>query len=336
MDNQNEKWLRIFSCAQEILEIKPWERFSDIDLFEIRPYQKERVYVSFLGMQKEIYGVAFYTGSEVNNIQELSNLETIPFIQRLRYQKCIVCYFDKKEELSDEEIEKLESLNIKTKDKTKYIHFTVFDTKLSPYMIQEKELMFLDDIFPLLMKGLNRYCLRELNPNFNLFEVPVYSQTKQGNWSLSIKNFVTPYEPFSFFESSNYDIEELKEKDQIINIIELDIAYTNQRFLDSDQRECLVRIAMIADTETEMMVSHYVVQVDDDNSVVYVKEFIKYIENYGRPSLCVVRDIEAFEALFYLTKLLDINLVMHEDLYIIDDFVEGIQEFENKPFTNLS
>lgn len=336
MDEQNKKWIQIFGCAQEILKIKPWKNFNDMDFFELRPYKKERVYVSFLGKQKEVYGLAFYIGSDINMVQEMSDLNSMPFLQRLRYHKCIVCYFDKKEELFVEELELLESLNIKTKDKSKYIHFRAFDPKFVQYMIDKKEIDFLSEIFPVLVNGLNRYYQRELKPMFDFFEVPVYNQSNKGNWSLSIKSLVLTHKPFIFTDPSLYNIDELKKKKQLDLTIEFDIAYINEAFDEPNYKTLHVRIAMIANTETGTMDSYHVVKPDEINSDVYISEFINFIKLHGRPRVCVVRDMEAFESLFYFATLLDIQITISEELFMIDDFIEEMSKYQDTPFSQVS
>ena len=65
-------------------------------------------------------------------------------------------------------------------------------------------------------------------------------------------------------------------------------------------------------------------------------EFIKFINNFGLPQMCVVRDSEAYFALLHITYLLGVNMNRYEELIVIDDFIEGIEEFQNKPFSKLS
>ena len=331
-----DKLLTVFECANKILELKPWKTFNDIDLFELRPYKKDRVYISFLGKGKQVYGVVFYRGDEICNFDEMVSLEYIPHIQRLRYQKCIVCYFDKKEELTEEEITLIDELKISVKDKTKYPHFRVYNPKYLPYMIEDNEIDFLFEIFPVLLNGLNRYHSRNLKPKFHLFEVPVFSQTKQGNWSLGIKSFVIPRYPINISNPRIYNLDNLKKKKQFDFIIEMDIAYTNQAIEDVKNKAIHARLALIANIQSGTMLSYRVVTPEEDNTQVYINEFIKFINDYGLPQLCIVRDLEAYFAVSYIAYQLDVKISTQEQLLVIDDFIDNIQEFQNKPFTNLS
>ncbi len=86
MEN-NDKWLTIFDCAKIISDLKPWKKFNDIDFFELRQYKIDRVYVSFLGRAKQVYGVVFYRGDEIVGVDVMSIRESTPSIQRIRYQK---------------------------------------------------------------------------------------------------------------------------------------------------------------------------------------------------------------------------------------------------------
>lgn len=335
MEN-NDKWLTIFDCAKKISDLKPWKKFNDIDFFELRQYKKDRVYVSFLGRAKQVYGVVFYRGDEIFGVDEMSIRESIPNIQRIRYQKCIVCYFDIIEALTDDELNIINSLNITVKDKTKYPHFRVYNPKYLPYMIEENELDFLFEVFPILIEALNRFYSRNLKPQFHLFEVPVFSQTKQGNWSLGIKSFVMPRLPMKMVYPSVFNIDSLKKKKQLDYIIEMDIAYTNQVIEGSNNKPIHVRLALIANIQTGTMLNYKVVNPEEDNTQVYVNEFVKFINEFGLPQMCVVRDSEAYFALSYIAYQLGIQLSTHEELFVIDEFVDGIEEFHNKPFSKLS
>jgi hypothetical protein len=163
---------------------------------------------------------------------------------------------------------------------------------------------------------------------FDYFEVPVYSQTSKGNWSLSIKSLVLPYEPFLFNDLSSFNIEKLKEIKQNGLTIEFDIAYMNEAFDEPNYKTLHARVAMIANTETGTMDASHVVKPDEVNSQVYINEFINYIKLHGRPSVCVVRDKAAFESLFYCLSLLKVKITISEELFIIDDFIEGISKFK--------
>lgn len=335
MEN-NEKWLTIFDCARKISDLKPWKKFNDIDFFELRPYKKERIYISFLGKGKQVYGVVFYRGDEIVGVDEMSNLEYIPPIQRLRYQKCIVCYFDRIEELTDDEVKIIDDLDINIKDKTKYPHFRVYNPKYLPYMIEEIELNFLYEIFPILIEGLNRFNSRNLKPLFHLSEVPVFSQTKQGNWTLGIKSFIIPSYPMKIADPTIFNINNLKSKKQLDYIIELDIAYTNQVIDGTENKPLHARLALIASIQTGTMLSYRVITPEEDNVQVYVNEFIKFINNFGLPQLCVVRDSEAYFALLHIAYLLGVNMSRNEELIVIDDFIDNLEEFQNKPVSRLS
>lgn len=335
MEN-NEKWLTIFDCANKILDLKPWKKFNDIDFFELRPYKKDRIYISFLGKGKQVYGVVFYRGDEIVGVDEMSNLEYMPPIQRLRYQKCIVCYFDKIEELMDDEVKIIDDLGINIKNKTKYPHFRVYNPKYLPYMIEENELNFLFEIFPILIEGLNRFYSRSLKPMFHLFEVPVFSQTKQSNWTLGVKSFVIPSFPMKIADPTLFNIDNLKKKKRLDYMIEMDIAYTNQVIDGTENRSLHARLALIANIQSGTMLSYRVVVPEENNVQVYVNEFIKFINNFGLPQMCVVRDSEAYFALLHITYLLGVNMNRYEELIVIDDFIEGIEEFQNKPFSKLS
>ena len=335
MEN-NEKWLTIFECARKISDLKPWKKFNDIDFFELRPYKKERIYISFLGKGKQVYGVVFYRGDEIVGVDEMSNLEYIPTIQRLRYQKCIVCYFDRIEALTEDEVKVIDDLGINVKDKTKHPHFRVYNPKYLPYMIEGNELDFLFEIFPILIEALDRFYSRNLKPLFHLFEVPVFSQTKQGNWTLGIKSLNIPSYPMKIADPTLLNINNLKSKKQLDYIIELDISYTNEVIKGADNRPLHARLALIANAQSGEMLTYKVVDPEEDNVQVYVNEFIKFINNFGLPQLCVVRDSEAYFALLHIAYLLGVNMSRSEELIAIDDFIESMQEFKNKPFTKLS
>lgn len=171
---------------------------------------------------------------------------------------------------------------------------------------------------------------------FDFFEVPVYSQTNKGNWSLSIKSLVLTQKPFFLTDLSSYNIEELKKKKQNDLTIEFDIAYLNEAFDDPNDKTLHARIAVIANTETGTMDSYHLVKPTEINSNVYVNEFINYVKLHGRPSICVVRDKEAFESLYYCVSLLEIKIALSEELFIIDDFIEEITKHKDNPFTMLS
>lgn len=58
-----EQWKILYEAATRIKELKPWEKFWDMDLIGIRyGADEETVFFSILGHGGDCYGIAVYEG----------------------------------------------------------------------------------------------------------------------------------------------------------------------------------------------------------------------------------------------------------------------------------
>lgn len=76
-----EQWKTLYEAGTRIKELKPWEKFWDMDLIGIRyGAEEETIFFSILGRGGDCYGIAVYEGYEGLNsflmltMQESMNL----------------------------------------------------------------------------------------------------------------------------------------------------------------------------------------------------------------------------------------------------------------------
>ena len=102
---------KIYELAFRFKEAKLWKRLTDSDLFAVRLSDGEIAYCSVMGMAGEHFALAAYVGEKgiqtYFRLNELDHDDPLDMAELPSSQECLMCSFENKDFLSDEEIEEV-------------------------------------------------------------------------------------------------------------------------------------------------------------------------------------------------------------------------------------
>lgn len=315
--------------AHRIGKLKPWLQFHDLDFFELKAYGQESIYVSVMGHAKNTYGLCFYFGNMAfNELLYLVENPDLPNLQKARYQDALLVYYEKKEEITDEDIRRIEDIGIKLNQTQRYpVLRAVHKNYPRPLMVDELEQ--LDKALQFFEMALLRYIEKKPVVDFEFDEFLSFRENKNGIWSLRVRevdydNFNYPEPKFDFFEVRQINTRRFGQQ------IEIDTPLLNALIDQETKNPYLVRALLIMGVDDAHVYKYQILEKDADIIQTYVDALIEFVDEYGRPEAIIVRDFEAASALDQIAAMIQSPLAIFSDLVGIDEFNEGLKEFKQK------
>ncbi len=319
------KTLECLNIAHRIQKRKPWLHFSDADFIQLSPYEKEPIFVTIMGNAKTTYGIGFYFGNRAfEDLLYVLDNPDLPELQRFRYTDALTIYFDKKDEMEAEDLALLDQAEIKiTKAQRgpllRKLHYNI------PSSFNDVDLDRLAYALGILEKALDRYEAKQPEVYFAYGELLRFKESTKGTWVLrgiQMQNF---YHVYPFYE---FDVKKLRKSNpaHYPQQIELDFAVLNTLIDDDEKDPYLPRAMMIASVSDQFM---HVCQIMDSNQKIeelYAQTLLDFIKKNGRPDAVIVRDPQALAAIEGIAFVLEIPFAMSNELYIIDDFIQAMQD----------
>lgn len=313
--------------AHRISKLKPWLYFHDLDFFELKAYDQESIYVSIMGHAKNTYGLCFYFGNKAfNELLYLVENPDLPNLQKARYQDALLVYYDKKEEIMDEDIRRIETVGIKLNQTQRYPVLRAAH-KNYPRPLKEDELEQLDKALQAFEKALLRYIEKKPVVDFELDEFLSFRENKNGVWSLRVReveydDFDYPEPKFDFFEVRQINPRRFGQQ------IEIDTPLLNALIDQETGNPYLIRALVIMGVDDAHVYKYQILDRDADIIQTYVDALIEFVDEYGRPEAIIVRDLEAASALDQVAAMIQSPLAIFSDLVGIDEFNDGLKEFK--------
>ena len=120
-----EEWRVLYEAAAKIKELKPWEKFWDMDLFALAE-GADIAFAVILGRGGECYGISIYEGFEgLNDFWRLCNQGRLNISETYAglTQTNLTCYWGDRNELSQEQYQIIKSLGYKFRGKNQWPYF---------------------------------------------------------------------------------------------------------------------------------------------------------------------------------------------------------------------
>ena len=321
--------LNCLEIAHRIQKLKPWQSFYELDFFEIRAYEQEPIYVSIMGKAGITYGLNFYFGKQAfNELLYLVDHPELPNLQKARFQDALVVFYDKRDDLNEEDLAQLEAADIKL-SKAQRGPYLRSIRKNYPRHVSDEELQHLHFALTMFEKALLRYKANKPVVYFPYGECLAYRENKNHVWSLRALDI--EFSDLEYPEPS-FSFEEVKQlnRNPFDQQIEIDTPFINALVDVDEEHPYLVRALMIVGVDDGHVYEHRILKQDEDISEAYAEAMIDFVEKYGRPEAIIVRDPEAASALDMLSAVLQIPLAIFDVLVGIDDFNESFTDFKAK------
>lgn len=325
-----EEWRALYEAAAKIKELKPWERFWDMDLFALGEGE-DVVFAVILGRGGECYGISIYEGLEgLNDFMMLCNQAKLNLSETYVgfTQNNLTCYWGNRDELSQEQYQIIKSLGYKFRGKNQWPYFMSYRTGYLPYNMDAEEVGRMTVYLSRLAQAIAYYEENKFDVGFERGNMFYYApDEKTGQWSGAERGL-----PFVSYQFLQLDIADEKFMQEFCKIPQknyewdIHIECVPAGIDDAEyERPGVARMVMLADTASGMILGADIVKPDEFEGNVLINSVLQVISKSGRPKgIRVCNDIMEN----YLCDLCSIGKIKLKKVKKMPVFREFLEELE--------
>lgn len=329
-----EQWKTLYEAGTRIKELKPWEKFWDMELIGIRyGAEEDIVFFSILGRGGDCYGISVYEGYEGFNcflmltMQQSMNLtpEYAMFNQRN-----LTCYWGNRNELSEKQRKIIKELGYTYRGKNQWLYFLSFEPGYYPYNMDEEEVLRMSEYLQDLELALRHYDETDMHVDFgsgNMF-VLSFGKDKQ-TW-----NFVQEPLPFTAYQFGNLLItneellSDLAEVPKCNAVLEADVSVLGASVSDKTyDRPANPALSLLGDANTGMIIKFEMLEPEEDAIVMLAEILIGFIFQIGAPKEIRVSNVIVEAGLEQICNVCGIKLRRVKRLQGLDEFKQNMHRF---------
>lgn len=325
-----EEWRALYEAAAKIKELKPWERFWDMDLFALGEGE-DVVFAVILGRGGECYGISIYEGLEgLNDFMMLCNQAKLNLSETYVgfTQNNLTCYWGNRDELSQEQYQIIKSLGYKFRGKNQWPYFMSYRTGYLPYNMDAEEVGRMTVYLSRLAQAIAYYEENKFDVGFERGNMFYYAPDERtGQWSGAERGL-----PFVSYQFLQLDIADEKFMQEFCKIPQknyewdIHIECVPAGIDDAEyERPGVARMVMLADTASGMILGADIVKPDEFEGNVLINSVLQVISKSGRPrGIRVCNDIMEN----YLCDLCSIGKIKLKKVKKMPVFRELLEELE--------
>lgn len=324
-------WRILCALAEKIKAMEPWKQFEDMELFVLHFAQQKPVYCSIMGFHQMCYGISFYEGEE-----GFKDISTVAFeIDDQRFENYVTMesafyslYFDDQENVSYEQQQIYDKLGI---DPKQYFHFTVKEKGCFPDDPDEKEvnryILYLAGLIEAIEYFLKEEVLIDFKRDMFVYDV----ESKKGSRTPFV---LQPKEYEAIIPVDEKYLDALSNLECCEEHWEMEYNYINQGVEREDGRVANLRVVMAACREDGKMLCCVPLESDADENEAVLDALFQMIEQNGRPKSIALSNARMYPMIGPVCDFLGIEIEESDELYIIDDFLEGFFQYANQTMTS--
>ena len=329
-----EQWKSLYEVTTRIKEMKPWEKFWDLDIIGIRRGREEdTAFISILGRGGDCYGIVVYEGYEGLNkflmltMQEQMNLSTKYVMYN---QSNLTCYWGNRDELSDKQRKIIKDLGYKYRGKNQWLYFISYEPGYFPYNLDESEVLRMTQYIEDLELALKYYDENSVDVSFdegNMFLLSLNEDKKSWDFDEELLPF-TAFQFGSLQIANNELLAELSSVKKNKMILEIDtypmgVSVADKKF----DRPANPTLCLIGDSVSEMMIVCEMTEPDDDPILILADKLIDFIFRCGAPKEIRVSNIIVEAGLEQICDVCGIKLRRVKRMAGLENFVAGMHRF---------
>lgn len=322
-----EQWKTLYEAGTRIKELKPWERFWDMDLIGIRyGAEEETIFFSILGRGGDCYGIAVYEGYEgLNSFLMLTMQESMNLSPEYAMfnQKNLTCYWGNRDELSDKQRKIIKELGYAYRGKNQWLYFLSFEPGYFPYNMDEEEVVRMSEYLQDLELALRYYDATDMQVDFESGNMFLFSFGKdKTTWDSDEAPL-----PFTAFQFGNLLItdedllSELGKAPKCNSILEADVSVLGVSVADKKyERPANPALSLLGDANTGTIIKFEMIEPEDDAIVILAEILIGFIFQFGAPKEIRVSNIIVKAGLEQICNVCGIKLRRLKRLKGLEDF----------------
>ncbi len=329
-----EQWKMLYDVTSRIKELRPWEKFWDLDLIGVCDGEPEdTVFYSILGRGGDCYGIAVYEGYEgLNSFLMLTMQQSMNLSSEyaMFHQKNLTCYWGNREELTDKQRKVIKELGYKYRGKNQWLYFLSFEPGYYPYNPDKEEVLRMSKHMQRLELALQQYDMKQVQVNFekgNMFQVIVDDE----NTIVSSGEAPLPFTAFQFGNLIITDemlLSELKKVSKCNAILEADVSPLGASISDKKyDRPANPSLSLLGDANTGAIIKFEMLEPNEDAIVMLAEIVIGFIFQYGAPREIRVTNVIVESGLEQICDVCGIKLHRVKRLQGLDAFKYSMRRF---------
>lgn len=329
-----EQWGALYEAATRIKELKPWDRFWDMELIGVQSEEKEdTVFFSILGKGGECYGIAVYEGYEGFNTYMMLAMQKSMNLSpdyAMFNQKNLTCYWGNRDELTNKQRAVIKELGYKYRGKNQWLYFLSFEPGYWPFNLDAKEVVRMIEYMQDLERALLCYDESDVNVDFesgNMFLL------KYGKDKKTWESGEAPL-PYTGFQFGNLIIEdeellaELKAVPRCDAVLEAGISVMGASVNDKKyDRPANPSLALLGDARAGLIIKFEMTEPGDDAVILLAEIVTGFILQYGAPAEIRVSNVIVESALRQICEVCKIKLRRVKRIAGLETFMQEMKEF---------
>lgn len=321
------EWSLLYETAARIKELKPWEKFWDMDIVAVQDGKEEdTIFFSILGKGGDCYGVSVYEGYNGLNdflLLTLGERMNLSMEYTMFSQKNLTCYWGNREELTEKQRGIIKELGYKYRGKNQWLYFMSYEPGYYPYNMDKDEVIRMTRHLESLEQALNLYNKEAPQVNFENGNMLLFKPDKEGNGG-KLKEAPLPFTAYQFGNLIITDeelLDELKEAGRCGCILEADVAYLGASVTDKKyDRPANPRLCLLGEARSEMILKFEMVGPEEDVIAALAEEVIGFILQAGAPEEIRVSNVIVGAALEQICDTCGIKMRRVKSLKALNDF----------------
>ena len=306
-----EQLKNLYQAASEFKKAQPWNELYDADLICIKnPNDGTIGYCSIMGRNGEHYALGVYLGDRgIFGFYEIMKKGgMIPSHQVLSLQDCIMCSFEDRDQLSNEDRKQIKTMGLSFRGRNAWPLFRRFEPGYYPWYINEEECAFLTHALKQTLFVVDDLIKGKLNIDFEHGKTILrYSDEKDGElkWYNKEMQLTVPrviYNPVEI--NDDILIRKIKKAGSMRNVsIQADISYMPSPVQEKrGERPYFPRVFIIAEQKSGLILDFKMYQDINDDVNIVLNKLINIFLQKGIPKEIHVRNEEVGSILEDLCK----------------------------------
>jgi len=326
-----EQLKELYEAASVFKQVQPWKWLYDADIICVEnPEDKTMGYCSVMGRAGEHYALGVYLGDEgiFGFYHLMEHADTIPSHQALHYQNCLMCSFEDRDLLTNEDRKQIKDLGLSFRGRNAWPMFRRYEPGYNPWFISEEECIFLTHALKQTLFVAGNVLTGQLRMNMERGKTIVrYSEEKNGKLEWYSKEVQLAFPTVSYSPVTITDdvlIQKIKKTGSMGNVsLQADTCYMTSAVQENKgERPYFPRVFILAEPKSGQILDFEMYRSISDDANVTLNKLISMCLENGVPKEIQVRSEAMAAILDDFCKKTGIKLKVVKRLSGIDHMME--------------
>lgn len=326
-----EQLKELYEAASAFKQVQPWKWLYDADIICVEnPKDKTMGYCSVMGKGGEHYALGVYLGNEgifgFYNLME--NANTIPRHQALHFQNCLMCSFEDRDLLANDDRKQIKALGLSFRGRNAWPMFRRFEPGYNPWFINQEECIFLTHALRQTLFVATHVITGQFRMDMEQGRTILrYSEKKDGKLEWYSKEIQLALPTVSYSPVKINDdvlIQKIKKAGTMGNVsLQADTCYMPSAVQENKgERPFFPRVFILAEQKSGMVMDFEMYESISDDANVTLNKLINICLEKGIPKEIQVRSEAMAAILDDFCKKTGIKLKIVKRLSVIDQVIE--------------